>query len=74
MKLEHARIIVELMTNAGYVDDADEILGDRVDNDTPENTQQFVTNFDELIAEVNSALPVEERITLNMQKEYDNLK
>lgn len=70
MKIEHARIIVELMTNAGYLDDADELVADRIEND-PEGVEEFVSNFDTLITEVNAALPKDEQITLSLQEEYN---
>jgi len=52
-----ANTIVSLMSNAGYLDDADELFYDMAMNDTPENVLAFANSLDELIAEVNTFLP-----------------
>ena len=64
MNLVNAQIVAELLTNAGYLDDADEILGDRLDDDGEEETLGFADRLDQLITDVNSVLPKDERISM----------
>lgn len=64
MKLAHAQIFAELLTNAGYVDDADELFADRLQEQTPEEVLQFASDMDDMIAEANSVLPDDEKIEL----------
>ncbi len=74
MTKTHAQLIMMLLTNAGYLDDADELIADQFENDenAPDSVFEFCTNMDSLIAEVNAALPEDERTDLNMVKEYND--
>lgn len=56
MNLAKAQVIAELITNAGYIDDADELFADRVNEQADEEVREFATNLDFLINEVNSFL------------------
>jgi hypothetical protein len=64
MKLtrKHASLIIELITNAGYVDDGDEILGQIADESGLSAALEQAKVLDELVAICNPLLPKGERI------------
>ena len=53
---QHAAIIGEMITNAGYIDDADELLSERIGEVGYEDTMVFADELDQLIAAVNEAM------------------
>lgn len=60
---QHANIIAEMITNAGYIDDADELLGDRLEEAGYEDTMIFADELDQLIAAVNESLHSDSQLT-----------
>jgi len=59
---QNAELIYELLTNAGWMDDADEILADLVDNEGVEVAEQKMKEVNGLISLINPLL--DEPLTL----------
>ena len=72
---QHANIITELLTNAGYIDDADELLGDLIGEIGVEDAMVFADELDELIAAVNEAVSEDQRLhpTQTMRQVVESL-
>lgn len=74
MLKDEASLIAELLTNAGWVDDADELLGDMLDNGmSREDVLARAKIVDNLVAKVNAALPPDERITVKAELTLNDL-
>ena len=58
MNLEHALIIKDLLTSAGYLDDADELFADMVDEVGVDVTIAYAKQLDLLIGDLNEVLGV----------------
>ena len=57
-----AELVYELLTNAGWMDDADELLADLVDNEGVEVAEQKMKEVNDLISLINPLL--DEPLTL----------
>ncbi len=53
---QNAELIYELLTNAGWMDDADELLADLVDNEGVEVAEQKMKEVNDLISLINPLL------------------
>lgn len=62
IKRRHAELISELLSNAGYLDDGDEILADRAREDGKKAAMRQARHLDQVIALINPLLKEEERI------------
>ena len=56
MTKDNAFLIYELLTNAGWMDDADELLADIVDNEGKEAAVEQMNNVNNLITLINPLL------------------
>ena len=59
---QNAELVYELLCNAGWMDDADELLADIVDNEGVEVAEQKMKEVNELISLINPLL--DEPLTL----------
>lgn len=65
MKLEQAQLIAELLCNAGWLDDADELLGGLIDDAGEDQALKKAQEVDRLIVTINRVLPQDEQICTN---------
>jgi hypothetical protein len=69
---KQAEAIVELLANAGYLDDADELLGDRLSDQGHEETLKFATTLNEIVVMVNEVVGADDQIKNDFVQELDD--
>lgn len=73
LSLSRARLIATLLCNAGWLDDADELLDDIINDKEdggPQVALEKALEVDELINALNLVLPEDERMTPSIMATY----
>ncbi len=73
MNAELASLIEELMCNAGYMDDADELLGDLMDHEGKDAAIKKAETLNELVSLINPFLPEAEHIKVDFVDEVNSI-
>jgi hypothetical protein len=69
-----ASLFIELLTNAGWVDDADELIGDMLDHNVPEDEVRAKCRLiDDVIRQANELLTDEPPTATNIESTLDRL-
>jgi len=63
MNIQQASLIAELLSNAGWLDDGDELFLDHLDGLGIELTKQKAKTIDSLIKQINVLVPDDEKIS-----------